>query len=284
MKYVVGFSGGIDSQACALWCRNNFPPEDVILLNSDVGGHEHPITTAFIEEYSRTHHPVVVVSPQVQDMGNRAKAAIEARGLQPTDPLTFPLLAELKGMWPCRTKQFCTEYLKLNPAARWCMENLHDRGIEFERYVGVRRDESTSRRDYPDRFYDDLFMCWVNAPIVNWSKDQAFAYVKEHGERHNPLYGEGFGRVGCAPCVNSGKDDIRRWAAYHPEMIDKIREWEERVGKTFFTTNLPGRAFGDIDTVVDWSRTVRGGKQFALPIVEAEADEGLCQNKWGFCE
>ena len=41
MKHIVGFSGGIDSQACARWVLNRFPVEDVILLNSDAGGNEH---------------------------------------------------------------------------------------------------------------------------------------------------------------------------------------------------------------------------------------------------
>ncbi len=40
VKHVVGFSGGIDSRATARWVLNRYPPEDVILINSDVGGHE----------------------------------------------------------------------------------------------------------------------------------------------------------------------------------------------------------------------------------------------------
>lgn len=289
MKHVVGFSGGVDSQACALWVRQRYPAEDVILLNSDAGGNEHPITTAFIEEYSAKHHPVVIVKAEIRDLGNAAKNEIERRGLNPTDPLTFGLLAELKKFWPTRKMQFCTEFLKVQPMLRWVRENLGPGGFpddppEFERYNGIRRDESEKRRNYPERFFDDVFRCWVNAPLVSWSKEDCFRACKEAGEEVNPLYREGFARVGCAPCVNSTKDDIRQWAARHPEMIDKIREWEQRVGKTFFTTGLPGGAFGSIDQMVDWSRTTRGGKQFSLPIIEAEADAGLCESKWGLCE
>ena len=60
VKHVVGFSGGIDSRATARWVLNRYPPEDVILINSDVGGHEHPITTEFVHKYSETVHPVIV--------------------------------------------------------------------------------------------------------------------------------------------------------------------------------------------------------------------------------
>jgi 7-cyano-7-deazaguanine synthase in queuosine biosynthesis len=63
MKHIVGFSGGIDSQACARWVLNRYPKEDVILLNSDAGGNEHPLTTAFVEEYSRTIHSMVRLQP-----------------------------------------------------------------------------------------------------------------------------------------------------------------------------------------------------------------------------
>lgn len=39
-KHIVGFSGGIDSQACARWVLNRYPKEDVILLNFDAGGND----------------------------------------------------------------------------------------------------------------------------------------------------------------------------------------------------------------------------------------------------
>ncbi len=58
---VVGFSGGIDSQACALWVRERFPAEEIILLNSDAGGNEHPVTEAFIRLYNDTVFPVAIV-------------------------------------------------------------------------------------------------------------------------------------------------------------------------------------------------------------------------------
>jgi 3'-phosphoadenosine 5'-phosphosulfate sulfotransferase (PAPS reductase)/FAD synthetase len=102
MKHIVGFSGGIDSQATARWVLNRFDPSDVVLLNSDVGGHEHPVTTEFIERYSREVHPVVVVTPIVADLGNRGKkpgtASGEARArYKDNDRLTFDVLAEIKG-------------------------------------------------------------------------------------------------------------------------------------------------------------------------------------------
>lgn len=285
MKYIVGFSGGIDSQACADWVLERFPPEDVLLVNSDAGGNEHPLTTEHVRWYSDVVHPVIMVTATVADMGNKARAEIERRGLRPTDPLTFDLLAELKQCFPARKMQFCTEHLKLMPQLRWVLENADDLlAGGFERYTGVRADESQDRAKLPEREWDAFFDCYLHRPLLRWSKEQAFDFVRARGEKINPLYLLGFGRVGCAPCVNSNKEDIRNWAARFPEMIDKVRAWERKAGRTFFRPVKKGGPLMWIDDMVRWSRTERGGRQFSLPYVEAVAAAGSCSSKYGLCE
>ncbi len=111
-----------------------------------------------------------------------------------------------------------------------------------------------------------------------------FAYLKERGEEINPLYRLGFSRVGCAPCINSGKDDVRLWAARFPEMIDKVRQWEKEVGRTFFPPTVPGKVINWVDEVVAWAKTSHGGKRTLLPFVEADAEAGVCSSKYGLCE
>lgn len=276
MKHIVGFSGGIDSQACARWVLNRFPHEDVILLNSDAGGNEHPLTTEFVAEYSAKVHPVITVQPVVADMW-RTPGFAETKGYDGNTPLTFPLMAAIKGRFPSRTAQFCTEKLKLVPTLRWIRTNLPDG--DYIRYAGVRRDESTARKDSAIDTYDDWFDCPLSHPIADWSKQMCFDYVKAHGEPINQLYLLGFNRVGCAPCINSGKDDIRNWADRFPAMIDKLRQWEEQTQRTFFRPCVPGKAINWIDEVVAWSRTKRGGKEFNI-IPERQA----CQSKFGLCE
>jgi hypothetical protein len=294
MKHVVGFSGGIDSQACAGWVLERFPAEDVLLTNSDAGGNEHPLTTEHVLWYSQNVHPVVMVTPLVRDLGDvgtRDGATGERRRTLAEDgPLSFPGLAFVKGRFPSRKAQFCTEYLKLAPQRRWLLENLTERGIDFVRYSGVRRDESTARKDVLEEEWDDYFDCTLYRPLAAWTKEECFAFVQGRGERINPLYTLGFSRVGCAPCVNSSKEDIREWAARFPEMIDKVRDWERRVGRTFFppiVTRLKGKKTGGvnwIDEVVAWARTEYGGRALSLPYVEADAANGVCSSKYGLCE
>ena len=285
---VVGFSGGADSQAVALWVRQRFPPEEVLLLNSDAGGNEHPLTEAFIRRYSQEVFPVTVVKALVRDLGDvgtkDGRTGDRRREFRETDELTFARLAYVKGRFPSRKAQFCTQHLKLSPQRRWLHENLTAKGIGYWRYIGVRRDESDARKDTPMSRCDEYFGCKVCCPLAKWTKQQVFAYLKEHGEEPNPLYKLGFGRVGCAPCINSGKDDILLWATRFPQMIDKIRRWEREVGRTFFAPCVPGMDVNRVDDVVRWAATARGGRQVALPFLRDEVESGGCMSKWGLCE
>lgn len=287
MKHVVGFSGGIDSQAVIRWVRNRYGDADTIVLFADAGGNEHRLTYEHVAWYSANVFPVTRIEPIVADMAGRAPERIAALGLKPDDPLTFDLMAKIKGMFPKTHIRFCTTHLKLEPQKRWTAANRDTLLADgFERYVGVRRDESSGRANVDFHQYDDMLMCWLHRPIADWTKVMCFDFVKAHGEKWNPLYDLGFSRVGCAPCINSGKEDIRLWATRAPEMIDKIRKWEKEVGYTFFAAGkVPGLdGLNWIDDVVEWAKTKRGGKQYELPLLEADAASGVCMNQYGFCE
>lgn len=285
MKHVVGFSGGIDSQATARWVLNRYPAEDVILLNSDAGGNEHSLTTEFIRSYSDTVHPVTLLRPIIADLGgygSKGGKALERRSeFRDDEPLTFDRLAYIKGRFPSSQAQFCTEFLKMRPANRWIKEHLTSKGIPWQRYSGVRRGESTKRSAKQAVEWDEYLGCELHHPIVDWTKQMCFDYVKAHGEEINQLYTLGFHRVGCAPCINSGKDDIMAWVQRFPEMIDKLRTWEQRVGRTFFSPMVPGMEINWIDDVVRWAKTTRGGKQFSLLVLQ---ERPACESDYGLCE
>jgi 3'-phosphoadenosine 5'-phosphosulfate sulfotransferase (PAPS reductase)/FAD synthetase len=280
VKHVVGFSGGIDSQACARWVLNRYSAEDVILLNSDVGGHEHPITSEFVETYSRDVHQVTVVTPIVADLGAKCKNDRRAKYAE-TDRLTFDVLAEIKGMFPTQRSQFCTEHLKLKPSHRWMKENITDMGLSFIRYAGVRRQESERRKGKQAIEWDDYFACELHHPIIDWTKQMCFDYVQYHGEAVNPLYTMGFNRVGCAPCINANKTDILEWSQRFPEMIDKVRTWEQRTGLSFFRKPFEDGSYRWVDDMVEWAKTSRGGKQFSLLVLQEPA---ACDSDYGLCE
>lgn len=283
-KHIVGFSGGIDSQACARKVLNEYGPEDVILTNSDAGKWEDPLTIAHIAWYSENVHPVVKCNAIIADMWKTPGFA-ETKGLDGSAELTFTEMVRIKGRPPSRKAQFCTEKLKLAPQKRWLLTAFgvggEYEGWDYIRYAGVRRDESHSRKDTPDDAWDDWFDCPVRYPIASWTKQACFDFCIQHGEQVNPLYALGFNRVGCAPCINSGKEDILNWDIRRPEMIEKVRELERVTGRTFFSPCVPGMYTNNIDDVLAWARTSRGGRQQPFPIFhEREA----CESKYGLCE
>lgn len=284
MKHIVGFSGGIDSQAVLRWVRNRYPAEDIIATNSNAGGWEDPFTEAHIEWYSAEQFPITRTNAIVSDMWETPGFA-ETKGLDGSATLTFEEMVSIKGRAPSRKAQFCTEKLKLVPQRRWLRETFgpggrYD-GEEFCRYTGVRRDESEGRKNTPIQSWDDWFDCDLFAPIADWTKQMCFDYCIAHGEKVNPLYAMGFNRVGCAPCINSGKEDIRNWDIRRPEMIEKVRGLEQRTGRTFFSPCVPGLRINTIDQVIEWARTSRGGRQQLFPVLHER--EG-CESKYGLCE
>lgn len=283
-KHIVGFSGGVDSQSAARWVLNRYAKEDVILLNSNAGGNEHPMTTEWIGWYSANIHPVNMIEPIIADTWKTPGAA-EERGYDGSAPLDFVTMIKIKGRPPSRKAQFCTEKLKLSPQRRW-ITHAFGPGGEFEgwdyvRYSGVRRDESESRKNTAIESWDEYYDCPLICPIADWTKQMCFDYVLAHGETVNPLYKLGFNRVGCAPCINSGREDIRNWAMRFPEMIDKVRAWEQESGLTFFSPMVPGAHTNNIDEVVAWAMCDRGGKQTIFPVL---LERATCESKYGLCE
>src|SRR5262249_25521952 len=134
-KHIVGFSGGIDSQACAGVVLERHGPEKVILLNSQAGRNEHPLTVEHVHWYSESVHQVISIVPRVKNLptyGTVSGQAAQRRGeYADDDEMTFADLAYIKGRFPSSKAQFCTQALKMEPQRRWCNENLV--GVDFIR-------------------------------------------------------------------------------------------------------------------------------------------------------
>jgi 3'-phosphoadenosine 5'-phosphosulfate sulfotransferase (PAPS reductase)/FAD synthetase len=237
------------------------------------------MTERHVQEFNETVFPLISVSAIIADI-DRPEPLSKARevGLSVDDPLTFDLLAKLKGFFPSSKFQFCTEALKMAPQRRWMQANITE---ECERYSGVRREESKRRERTPFRSWDGYFDCWLNCPIADWTKQMCFDYVRQYDEPINPLYSPGFEKVGCAPCVNSTKDDIRNWSSRAPEMIDKVDKWEQSTGLRFFRSIIPGMSTGNIREMVEWSQTDYGGRQFNIL---RDLEVPSCESKFGLCE
>ncbi len=81
--------------------------------------------------------------------------------------------------------------------------------------TGLRRGQSGGRVDVPFAAWDEDFQLVKLNPIADWAFETLEAYVEEHAIPVNPLHGQGFPSVGCAPCTRAIQpgEDIRagRW-------------------------------------------------------------------------
>jgi len=190
-----------------------------------------------------------------------------------------------KGRFPSRKAQFCTEQLKTIPLVEYQL-GLIEQGHTVISWQGVRRDESLNRRD-AKKFEKVGGGLYIYRPIVEWTARQTVDFSLSRGIRVNPLYLEGFSRVGCMLCINANKEEISNCADRKPHHIDRLANWErlvvqaaKRAGASFFpNTKDDPIDKPDIYAVVRWAKTARGGRQTTF-----EFERPTCASSYGLCE
>lgn len=311
--FVVSASGGKDSGAVALTLLEWDVP--FILAFADTGN-EHETTLEYVNDLPSKLgiSPLITVKADYTERiakkrkfiandsrdpllsGRKAGWSQEAkeRALLVLDPSGNPFLdmCMCKGRFPSRKGQFCTQELKQLPIYHNIQEPLLDEGKQVISVQGIRREESPNRKGRqmiePDIvFGSDHLITFL--PILHWSTEDVFAMHRRHGLKPNPLYKQGFSRVGCMPCINSSKSDIYEIFCRFPHHIERIRKWEHIVSlsskrqlSTFFAADTtPFKKIASIDDVVSWSKTGFGGRQFdllkTLPVPTCSSVYGLCE-------
>lgn len=87
--------------------------------------------------------------------------------------------------------------------------------------TGLRAAQSVTRTDMPIVEYDEHFDVIKVNPLINWSEDDVWEYIKTNSVPYNKLHDLGYPSIGCAPCTRPVKagEDIRsgRWWWENPE-------------------------------------------------------------------
>lgn len=279
-----GLSGGKDSTATALWLihESGLPRESMRFTFCDTEN-EH----RFVYEH------IQMLSSRVVEWGCSAVITLHPeRG--------FLDLAKWKGRFPSRKARFCTQFLKVIPTRDDVMSLVRD-GNEVIVHSGVRAGESRERAKLVERGFDDMFGCTVHRPLLRWNLEQIVAIHERYGVALNPLYSYGFTRVGCFPCINSKKSEIRLISIHFPERIDEIRESERDLESTFFARKTTPERFrslevetkkgpmnvGTIDDVVRWSHTGKRAREKTPMLFEDFYPDDatlVCPSGRGMCE
>jgi len=268
-RVIASVSGGKDSAALSLWLTEQGIDHDRVFMDT---GWEHPDTYTYLR------------GPLTEKLGpiKEIKSAKYPGGMVE--------LVTKKSMFPSRMRRFCTQELKVFPMQKH-INAIVDAGAEVVNAVGIRRGESVARSKMDEWEWSDGFDCEVWRPLVEWTEQDVIDIHHKHDLRPNPLYLLGAQRVGCWPCVFGRKDEIRLVALKTPWRIGQMREIEATVsvaqkerraaqGKEelgdagwFVAKNGGTGECWPIDTVVEWSMTDHGGKQFEL-FAAAESDAG----------
>lgn len=150
-------------------------------------------------------------------------------------PLGFEARVLAHNTFPGRVnRRWCTEELKLLPFKAEVDRVREETGDDVTVVLGIRAEESNERALMPEREFSDFYDCWVWRPIITWTLADVIAEHHRVNVPLNPLYELGFERVGCFPCIKSGKREIRRSSEVAPAAIDRVRQLEKATGTTMF--------------------------------------------------
>ncbi|MEW6687818.1 MAG: phosphoadenylyl-sulfate reductase [Pseudomonadota bacterium] len=75
--------------------------------------------------------------------------------------------------------------------------------------TGLRREQSAFRSEISFEEWDEKHQMKKFNPLVDWSEDEVWAYLRRYDVPYNALYDQGYRSIGCAPCtrpVVAGED------------------------------------------------------------------------------
>ena len=262
-RFIIRSSYGNDSIALIQWAFEQ-QLEGVVVVYSDTG---------WAREWWATER-VPQAEAWVRSLGFDA-VRISSIGME-------ALVKQHKG-WPFRLGQFCTDELKIAPMQGWLESNDPDRRSII--LTGVRREESENRKTAPHyrlNSKNDGGRCMVS-PLLEYTEAQRNELILRAGFEPLPHRSEE------CRCINSGKEDIKR---FDEEDVATIERIEMEAGftskgkpRTMFRPNKHLGATG-IRQIMAWARSPRG--KYIAPNSQnhdddiAEQDEIACQRE-GWC-
>jgi 3'-phosphoadenosine 5'-phosphosulfate sulfotransferase (PAPS reductase)/FAD synthetase len=239
VKVLVPVSGGKDSQAALKLALQNYRPDEVRGLFCDTQ-FEHPVTYAHIEKMRSMYgvHIDTITAGSVEQQCLKHER------------------------FPGGGARFCTEELKIWPTKRYAKALAEEQREGFEVWYGMRTEESPERAmRYAGKVCDEVYAphevlrkypkylaklgVMFRLCILDWSDRDVHEFVG--WGNLNPLYHDGFPRVGCFPCLASG-DKWKEKAFKHDDFgaaqHSRVIQISAQIGKSVWTSK-GGKARND---------------------------------------
>jgi len=207
LPVIVSFSGGKDSLATFLLVEKALGKVPILFNDT---GLELPETVEFVKEFAEKNGVELLVA----DAGKKFYEALEIMGP------------------PARDYRWCCKVAKLSPIANLVNTKFPEGVLSF---VGQRALEST-RRALSPRVWRNRWLIKIVAasPIQYWTALDIWLYLFKEKIEANPLYFEGFDRLGCWLCPAVELGELEAVAEKHPELVkwwtDHLKKYAEEHG------------------------------------------------------
>ena len=208
-------SGGKDSTAVILYMLSMRPKSQIVFSYFDTGW-EHPSVYEYLDYLEEK------LSIKINRIGG----------------ISFEDLCAREEYIPNYTARFCSRVLK-HEKGKKIVKKYTDMGYDVYVVTGVRREESKARANYTTRNRSNGDK--IIQPIVYWTAKEVFEYLKIHDVEPNPLYKQGWSRVGCYPCIFARQSEI---GMLEPWAVKRVQDLEKKISEirgkkvTFFKENI----------------------------------------------
>lgn len=124
-----------------------------------------------------------------------------------------------------QNRKLCCHIRKIEPLKRGLTGN--DVWV-----TGLRKEQSVTRTDLEPITWDEQFGMIKLSPLLDWSTDQIWDYIRKNDVPYNALHDKGYPSIGCGPCTRAvtESEDIRagRWWWEQPEHKECGLHWNDR--------------------------------------------------------
>ena len=107
--------------------------------------------------------------------------------------------------FPSQRLRWCCEVYKFGPFSNYVLKNKTKSLI-----TGIRADESRKRQNYSAVSRNPLIPTTQINPIITWTTEEVWHYIKYYDLPYHPLYNQGYERLGCWMCPFQKPEGFRR--------------------------------------------------------------------------
>ncbi len=194
----VSYSGGKDSLATLLLVRDSVAGFDILFADT---GLEFQETVENVKDTARE----LSLPLKIHSSGDSFWQSIDNFG-PPT----------VEARWCCKV-------CKLGAITQVIEKNYENGCLTF---IGQRKYESEIRANSEHIWKNPWVGNQIGAtPIQNWTALHVWLFLFRKKAKYNPLYEEGFDRIGCWLCPSASMADFVRLSQIHPELSEKLEKY-----------------------------------------------------------